>query len=205
MSYGKITEKQKKTLDYIKWFLMNKGYPPSIREIGEGVGLSSTASVYAHISKLEENGYIRRDGTKTRAIEILDDTFNEQMSREISSVPIVGDVAAGTPLLAVENIEQYFPIPVDYLPNTESFILKVRGDSMINAGILDGDQVLVASVKTAQNGDIVVALIDDSATVKTFYKEADHIRLQPENDDMDPIIVTDCRILGKVFGVLRFF
>jgi repressor LexA len=156
------------------------------------------------LETLEKNGYIRRDPTKPRAIEIIDDNFNLTRT-EMVNVPMVGRVAAGEPILAVENIESYFPIPAEYMPNAESFMLKVKGESMINVGIMDGDQILVERCTTANNGDMVVALVDDSATVKTFYKESDHIRLQPENDTMDPIIVPNCEILGKVFGVFRFF
>ncbi len=160
--------------------------------------------MHSHLESLEKNGYIRRDPTKPRAIEIIDDNFN-LTRREVVNVPMVGRVAAGEPILAVENIDSYFPIPAEFMPNAESFMLKVKGESMINAGIMDGDQILVERCNSARNGDMVVALVDDSATVKTFYKEADHIRLQPENDTMDPIIVPDCEILGKVFGVFRFF
>jgi repressor LexA len=160
--------------------------------------------VHSHLESLERNGYIRRDPTKPRAIEILDDSFN-LMRREMVNVPIVGTVAAGQPILAEQNIDNYFPIPSEYMPNAQTFILRVKGESMINAGILDGDRVVVQQQNTASNGDMVVALIDDSATVKTYYKENGHYRLQPENDTMDPIIVDECQILGKVFGVLRFF
>ena len=166
--------------------------------------MKSTSSVHSHLETLEKNGYIRRDPTKPRAIEIIDDNFN-LTRREVANVPMVGRVAAGEPILAVENVESYFPIPTEYMPNAEAFMLKVKGESMINAGIFDGDNVLVEKCNTARNGDMVVALVDDSATVKTFYKEANHIRLQPENDSMDPIIVDNCEILGKVFGVFRFF
>lgn len=204
MAYGKITAKQTEILEYIKHEIINKGYPPAVREICEAVHLKSTSSVHAHLESLEKNGYIRRDPTKPRAIEIMDENFN-LTRREVVNVPVVGSVAAGQPILAVENIESYFPIPAELMPNQESFLLKVKGESMINAGIFDGDQVLVQKQPTAENGEIVVALIDDSATVKTFYKEADHIRLQPENDAYDPIILPDCTILGKVFGVFRFF
>ena len=204
MAYGKITTKQREILEFIKHEIINKGYPPAVREICEAVHLKSTSSVHSHLESLEKNGYIRRDPTKPRAIEIMDENFNITR-REVVHVPIVGSVAAGQPILAVENIESYFPVPAEMMPNHESFMLKVKGESMINAGIFDGDQVLVQKQPTAENGDIVVALIDDSATVKTFYKEADHIRLQPENDAYDPIILTDCMILGKVFGVFRFF
>ena len=199
---GKI--KQNEILEYIKSEILSKGYPPAVREICEAVDLKSTSSVHSHLETLEKNGYIRRDPTKPRAIEILDDDFN-LTRREVVNVPIVGHVAAGQPILATENIEDYFPIPVEFMPNQDSFMLKVKGESMINAGILDGDNVLVKRQANAENGDIVVALVDDSATVKTFYKEDGYYRLQPENDTMDPIIVEDCSILGKVFGVFRFF
>lgn len=203
MAYGKISTKQKEILEYIKQEILNKGYPPAVREICEAVNLKSTSSVHSHLETLEKNGYIRRDPTKPRAIEIIDDNFN-LTRREVVNVPVVGRVAAGEPILAVENIDNYFPIPAEFMPNAESFILKVKGESMINAGIFDGDQILVKKQPDAMNGDIVVALIDDAATVKTFYKEDGHFRLQPENDTMDPIIVEDCSILGKVFGVFRF-
>ena len=175
----------------------------SVREICEAVHLKSTSSVHSHLETLEKNGYIRRDPTKPRAIEIIDDNFN-LTRREVVNVPIIGQVAAGQPLLAVENIENYFPIPTEFMPNAETFMLKVKGDSMINAGIFNGDKILVQKQSDAQNGDIVVALVDDSATVKTFYKEDGHFRLQPENDTMDPIIVNECSILGKVFGICDF-
>ena len=204
MGYGKITAKQHEILEYIKDEILKKGYPPAVREICEAVNLKSTSSVHSHLESLEKNGYIRRDPTKPRAIEICDDSF-QMMRTEMVSLPVVGQVAAGQPILAEENIENYFPIPAEYIPSGESYILHVKGDSMINIGILNGDQILVNTCKTARNGDIVVALIDDSATVKTFYKEDGHIRLQPENDTMDPIIVDDCQILGRVFGVFRVF
>ena len=204
MAYGRISDKQKEILEYMKQEILNKGYPPTVRDICEAVKLKSTSSVHSHLETLEKNGYIRRDPTKPRAIEIIDDNFN-LTRREVANVPMVGRVAAGEPILAVENVESYFPIPTEYMPNAEAFMLKVKGESMINAGIFDGDNVLVEKCNTARNGDMVVALVDDSATVKTFYKEANHIRLQPENDTMDPIIVDDCEILGKVFGVFRFF
>lgn len=204
MAYGRISDKQKEILEYMKQEILNKGYPPTVRDICEAVHLKSTSSVHSHLETLEKNGYIRRDPTKPRAIEIIDDNFN-LTRREMVNVPLVGRVAAGEPLLAVENIESYFPVPAEFMPNAESFMLKVKGESMINAGIFDGDQILVEKKSTARNGEIIVALVDDSATVKTFYKENNHIRLQPENDTMDPIIVDDCEILGKVFGVFRFF
>lgn len=204
MAYGRISDKQREILEYMKQEILNKGYPPTVRDICEAVKLKSTSSVHSHLETLEKNGYIRRDPTKPRAIEIIDDNFN-LTRREVANVPMVGRVAAGEPILAVENVESYFPIPTEYMPNSEAFMLKVKGESMINVGIFDGDNLLVEKRTTANNGDIVVALVDDSATVKTFYKEADHIRLQPENDSMDPIIVPNCEILGKVFGVFRFF
>ena len=203
MAYGKISSKQREILEYIQQEILNKGYPPAVREICEAVHLKSTSSVHSHLETLEKNGYIRRDPTKPRAIEIIDDNFN-LTRREVVNVPIIGQVAAGQPLLAVENIENYFPIPTEFMPNAETFMLKVKGDSMINAGIFNGDKILVQKQSDAQNGDIVVALVDDSATVKTFYKEDGHFRLQPENDTMDPIIVNECSILGKVFGIMRF-
>ncbi|MCR5120254.1 MAG: transcriptional repressor LexA [Lachnospiraceae bacterium] len=205
MGNGRISAKQQEILDYLKDFTMQKGYPPTVRDICEAVNLKSTSSVHSHLSTLENNGYIKRDPTKPRAIEIIDDNFNAMMRQEMASIPIVGRVAAGEPILAQENIEGFFPLPVDYVPNADSFVLRVKGDSMINAGIHSGDIVFVESCNTAINGDIVVALIDDSATVKTFYKENGHIRLQPENDTMEPIIVNECTILGKVFGVFRSY
>ena len=204
MANGKISKKQSEILEYIKEQILEKGYPPAVREICEAVHLKSTSSVHAHLETLEKNGYIRRDPTKPRAIEICDDSF-QLVRNEMTSIPIIGTVAAGQPILAAENIEGYFPVPVDMVPNEETFILKVKGDSMINAGIFSGDQIFVERTNVARNGDMVVALVDDSATVKTFYKEQGHVRLQPENDTMDPIIVDDCDILGKVFGVFRLY
>ena len=204
MSGRKITAKQEEILNYIKNEILERGFPPAVREICQAVGLKSTSSVHSHLESLEKNGYIRRDPTKPRAIEILDDSF-QMVRREMVNVPVVGTVAAGQPILAEQNIDSYYPIPAEFMPNEQTFILKVKGDSMVNAGILNGDSVVVKQQSTAHNGEIVVALVDDSATVKTFYKEDGHIRLQPENDTMDPIIVDDCQILGKVFGVFRFF
>lgn len=204
MAKGKISDKQREILEYMKEQILQKGYPPAVREICQAVNLKSTSSVHSHLETLEKNGYIRRDPTKPRAIEILDDDFN-LTRREVVNVPIIGQVAAGEPILAEQNIQDYFPIPAEMMPNAESFMLKVKGESMINAGILSGDTVLVQKQNTARNGDMVVVLVDDSATVKTFYKEDGHFRLQPENDTMDPIIVENCEILGKVFGVFRFF
>ena len=206
MSYGKISKKQSEILEYIKNEILNRGFPPSVREICEAVNLKSTSSVHSHLETLEKNGYIRRDPTKPRAIEIVDDNFN-LVRRETINVPIIGKVAAGQPLLAVENVEGYFPIPSEYMPHNKTFMLVVQGDSMVNAGIFNGDYVVVEQQPTAENGQKVVALIDDSATVKTFYKEDGHIRLQPENDSMEPIIVEPdqpFQILGKVIGVFRF-
>lgn len=207
MRHGMLSSKQQEILDYIKEQVLSKGYPPSVRDICQAVNLKSTSSVHSHLSTLEKNGYIRRDPTKPRAIEIVDDSFN-MTRREIAQIPLIGTVAAGQPLLAEQNIDSYFPILAEKLPKNQAFMLKVKGDSMINAGIFSGDYVFVEECQTARNGQMVVALIDDSATVKTYYKEADHIRLQPENDTMDPIIVTsnqEIRILGKVIGVFRFF
>lgn len=204
MSYGKISAKQREILEYLKSQILTKGYPPAVREICEAVKLKSTSSVHSHLETLEKNGYIRRDPSKPRAIEIVDDEFNVTR-RDLVSVPIVGTITAGQPILAVENIEGYFPVPAEYMPNEETFMLKVKGQSMINAGIFDGDKILVQKQSTASNGEIVVALIEDSVTVKTFYKEKGYYRLQPENDTMDPIIVTELNILGKVIGLFRLF
>ena len=202
MAYGRITKKQTEILEYIKSQILNKGYPPSVRDICTAVNLKSTSSVHAHLETLEKNGYIRRDPTKPRAIEIIDDNFN-LTRREVVNVPLIGQVAAGQPLLAVENITSYFPIPAEFIPKEEVFMLNVKGESMVNAGIYDGDQIIVKQQSTASNGEIVVALVDDSATVKCFYKENGHIRLQPENDFMEPIIVDSCEIIGKVIGLIR--
>ncbi|MBR1524250.1 MAG: transcriptional repressor LexA [Lachnospiraceae bacterium] len=204
MSKGKISEKQRQVLEYIKQQILEKGYPPAVRDICQAVNLKSTSSVHAHLETLEKNGYIRRDPTKPRAIEILDDDFNLSR-REVTNIPLVGSVAAGQPILAQQNIENYFPMPVEMAPNSQCFALRVQGDSMINIGINDGDYVFVKETNSAKNGDLVVALVDDSATVKNFYKENGHIRLQPQNDDMEPIIVNDCKILGLVFGVFRLY
>lgn len=208
MSNEKLTAKQEQILNFIKHEILAKGYPPSVREICEGVDLKSTSSVHAHLASLERKGYIRKDATKPRAIEVVDDNFH-MLRKEIVNIPVVGRVAAGEPLLAEENIEGYFPLAAEFMPNGETFLLKVQGDSMINAGILNGDMILVEKQKIASNGDIVVALIQDkdsfeaSATVKTFYKEDGYIRLQPENDFMEPIIVENCDIVGKVRGLYR--
>ena len=202
MDKGKISAKQLEILEYIKKQILEKGYPPAVREICEAVHLRSTSSVHSHLETLEKNGYIRRDPTKPRAIEIVDDEF-ALSRREVVNVPIVGTITAGEPILAVENIQGYFPIPVELLPNADAFLLKVRGESMINAGIFDGDQVIVQRQSSADNGDIVVALLDDSATVKRFFKEDGYYRLQPENDTMNPIIVNSVEVIGKVIGLMR--
>ena len=202
MSQGKITDKQREILEYIKEMILKKGYPPAVREICEAVHLKSTSSVHSHLESQEKNGYIRRDPTKPRTIEILDDDF-ALTRRELVNVPVIGTVAAGTPILAEQNIEDYLPIPAEILPNKELFMLKVKGNSMIEAGIYNGDKVIVAKQPNAENGDKVVALVDDSATVKTFYKENGHFRLQPENSSMDPIILDQVEILGKVIGLFR--
>lgn len=202
MKDGKISAKQQEILEYIKETILKKGYPPSVREICEAVHLKSTSSVHSHLETLEENGHIRRDPTKPRTIEILDDNFN-LTRREMVNIPVLGTVAAGQPILAQENIENYFPIPAELLPNQKTFMLRVKGDSMINAGIFNGDQIIVAQQETAENGEIVVALLDDSATVKRFFKENGHFRLQPENDAMEPILTDSVQILGKVIGLMR--
>ncbi len=197
-----LSSKQQEILNFIKEQILERGYPPAVREICDAVHLKSTSSVHSHLETLERNGYIRRDPTKPRAIEICDDNFH-MLRTEMASLPVVGRIAAGEPILAEQNIESYFPVPAEYVPRGDSFVLKVHGSSMINAGILDGDFLFVNSCPTASNGEIVVALVDDSATVKRFYREDGHIRLQPENDAMEPILVPDCQILGKVFGVYR--
>ena len=202
MAQQKITEKQQEILEYIKQCILKKGYPPTVREICEAVHLKSTSSVHSHLETLEEKGYIRRDPTKPRTIEIIDDMFH-LTRREVVNVPLIGTVAAGQPLFAEENIENYYPIPSELLPNSETFMLHVKGDSMINAGIYNGDQIIVQHCPTAENGDIVVALLDDSATVKRFYKEDGCYRLQPENDTMEPIYTDHLEIIGKVIGLLR--
>jgi len=203
----KLSAKQTEILEYIKQSILSRGYPPSVREICEAVGLSSTSSVHSQLNKLEAKGYIRRDPTKPRTLEIVDDEAFNLSRREVVNVPLLGRVAAGEPLLATENIENYVPVLPEYLPNAPTFMLRVKGDSMINVGIFDRDLLIVEQTPSAKNGDIVVALVDEtegaSATVKTFYKELNQIRLQPENDTMDPIIVPDCKILGRVVGVFR--
>ena len=202
MEKGRISPKQLEILEYIKSEILNRGYPPAVREICEAVHLKSTSSVHSHLETLEKNGYIRRDPTKPRAIEIVDDDFN-LVRREIVNVPLIGNVAAGEPIFAEQNIEGYFPLLADDRPSGEALMLRVKGESMINVGIYDGDHIIVHKQNTARNGDLVVALVDDSATVKTFYKEKGHFRLQPENDTMEPIIVNEVEILGTVAGLYR--
>ncbi|MCX7951957.1 MAG: transcriptional repressor LexA [Clostridiales bacterium] len=199
-----LSDKQQMILDFIRQEISTKGYPPSVREICIAVGLKSTSTVHAHLEKLERLGYIRRDPTKPRAIEILDSHDVYSQNNNIIKAPIIGQVSAGQPILAFEDIQDYFPLPLNYFnSNKEIFLLKIEGESMIEAGILDGDYVIVEKQPTANNGEIVVALIDDSATVKRFYKKNGYIKLQPENSSMEPIIVNDCKILGKVIGVFR--
>ncbi len=205
MSYGKISAKQREILEFMKQQIISRGFPPSVREICDAVNLRSTSSVHSHLATLEKNGYIKKDATKPRAIVIVDEGFNN-VRKELVNVPVIGSVAAGQPITAIENIESYFPLSAEFMPSkAETFMLNVKGESMINIGIYDGDQILVQKQNTADNGDIVVALIDDSATVKTYYKEDGYYRLQPENDYMEPIIVDDVIILGKVIGLFRMF
>lgn len=196
-----LTPRQEEILAYIKREVLKRGYPPSVREIGQAVGLNSSSTVHGHLGRLEDKGYIRRDPTKPRAIELVND--RDVIRKEIVNVPIVGRVTAGEPILAVENIEDFFPMPRDFAHYEDVFMLRVRGESMIHAGILDGDYVVVRQQAHAENGDIVVALIEDEATVKRFYNEGDHIRLQPENPTMEPIRSVGVQILGKVVGVFR--
>lgn len=205
-----LSDKQQRILDYIKQEILQKGYPPSVREICEAVQLKSTSSVHAHLETLEKKGYIRKDPTKPRTIEVVDESFN-MLRNDVISVPVVGKVAAGEPILAVENIESYFPVSAEFMPKNECFMLVVQGNSMINAGIFDGDFLVIERQKSAKNGEIVVAMVRDEATleststVKRFYKEKGYIRLQPENDTMEPIIVKKCEIIGKVVGLYRNF
>lgn len=198
-----LSPRQRQILEFIRSEVMKKGYPPSVREVGQAVGLSSSSTVHGHLGKLEEKGYIRRDPTKPRAIELLDRANGEYPRKEVIQVPIVGKVTAGAPILAVENVDDYFPMPKEFAGDGETFMLKVRGNSMIEAGILNDDYVVVRRQSHAENGDIVVALLEDEATVKRFFREANHIRLQPENPNMQPILVRDVQILGKVIGVFR--
>ena len=202
--YEDLSNKQLNILNYIKQSLMDRGYPPAVREICTAVGLKSPSTVHAHLSSLEKKGYIRKDPTKPRAIEILDrDDFSFTTKREVVNVPVVGRVTAGVPILAIENVEDSFPVPADFIGNKQCFMLTVRGDSMVNAGIHDGDYILVSQQKTANDGEIIVALLDDEATVKRFFKEKDRIRLQPENELYKPIYSSDAVVIGKVVGVFR--
>ena len=207
-----LNKREKAILKYIEKAVAENGYPPSVREIGKAIGLKSTATVHAYIARLTEEGYIAKQNNKGRTLKLLKGGNGEPvepakkdfyLQKELVDVPLVGKITAGAPILAVENVTDTFPIPIDFVGNSDSFMLTVRGESMIEAGILDGDYILVRKQNTANNGEIVVALIEDEATVKTFYKEATHIRLQPENSTMDPIIVPNCDILGKVIGVFR--
>lgn len=213
---NKLNEKQQQILDFLNKEVEEKGYPPSVREICSAVGLKSTSTVHAYLEKLEKSGLIHKDPTKPRALRIMnnhnkssnyysaEDAEGIYARKELVDVPIVGKVTAGQPILALENIEDTFPLPADFLENSEAFMLRVQGDSMVEAGILDNDLVLVKQQSTASNGDYVVALLGEEATVKTFYKEKDCIRLQPENQYLEPIIVKgDLAILGKVIGVFR--
>lgn len=199
-----LTKRQQAILDFIKKEIKTKSIPPSVREIGKASGLSSTSSVHAELRNLEQKGYIVRSKAKTRHIEVLEDNFYSS-SNEYVQIPIIGEVTAGEPILASENIENYFPIPINYLKNADAFMLKIKGDSMIDAGIFHGDLVLVSKNTDTYNGDIVIALIDDCATCKRFFKENGHIRLQPENNNYKPIILDDVVILGKVIGLFRSF
>ena len=207
-----LNKREKAILKFIEKQIMTQGYPPSVREIGKAVGLSSTATVHGYLARLDEKGYIKKQDKKGRTLRLLKGGSGEEKiksskdfytQKELVEVPIIGRITAGEPILAVENVTDTFPIPIDFVGNSESFMLTVRGESMIEAGILDGDYILVKKQSNANNGEIVVAMIDGNATVKTFYKEKDHIRLQPENSTMDPIIVPTCEILGKVAGVFR--
>ena len=212
---NELNKREKAILKYIEKEIDKNGYPPSVREIGKAVGLKSTATVHAYLERLEDNGYISRKDKMGRTLQLIkggkvyrpgqkkDTEKTVFAGREMIDVPVVGKITAGAPILAVENITDTFPIPLDFIGRGECFMLKVRGESMIEAGILNGDYILIKKAKTAENGEIVVALIEDEATVKTFYKEKDHIRLQPENSTMEPIIVPTCDILGKVAGVFR--
>lgn len=210
---NELGKREKAILKFIEKQIQVNSYPPSVREIGKAVGLKSTETVHGYLAKLEEKGYIKKESQKGRTLKLLKGGLIENKNqtsmkefysgKEMVEVPVIGKITAGAPILAVENVTDTFPIPIDFVGNSESFMLTVRGESMIEAGILDGDYILVRKQNTANNGEIVVALIEDEATVKTFYKEKDHIRLQPENSTMDPIIVPDCKILGKVSGVFR--
>lgn len=204
MKRGRLQDRQAAILNFIRQQIAEKGYPPSVREIGQAVGLYSSSTVHGHLRRLEEKGYIRRDPTKPRAIEVISER-QPIRRKEMVNIPVVGKVTAGEPILAVENVEDSFPLPLDFVREEDVFMLTVRGDSMVGAGIFDGDYVIVRPQKAAQNGDIVVALLEDEATVKRFYKETDHVRLQPENPALNPILTTQVEILGKVIGLVRRF
>lgn len=204
----KLTDKQKRVYEYIKNAIIDTGFPPSIREMCDALDIRSTSTIHLHLTSLENKGYIKRNKTKNRSIEILESNFygtQPTTNDKYLDVPILGDITAGIPMFAEEVYEDTFPIPFEYIGNKEVFMLKVRGESMINIGIYDGDLVLCEKDNLARNGDIVVALLDDSATVKTFYKENGYVRLQPENDEYEPIITKDVIILGKVIGLFRSF
>lgn len=217
MDNKKLTKRQQQILDYIRKCIEVKHYPPSVREIGQAIGLSSPSTVHAHLNALEEKGYIRRDGAKSRSMVVTEgesspapskqadaapNTFNEHT---LTQLPLVGRVAAGTPILAEQNIEEEVPLPTALFGDRNSFLLTVHGDSMINAGIFDGDTLLVREQSSADNGDIVVAMLDDGATVKSYFKEKDCIRLQPHNDAMEPIFTRDAQIIGVVTGLFRSY
>ena len=206
MEYIDLTKRQAALLDFIKQEITTKGYPPTVREIAEAIGLQSPSTVHSHMVVLEEKGYIRRDPSKPRAIEVISDASANHLNKEMAPIPIVGTITAGLPILAQENIEDYFPVPMDFLhTNKEVFMLTVSGESMIEAGILDGDYIIVEKTSTVRNGEIAVILIEDTATVKYFFKEAGHYRLEPANSTMQPIIVQQAEILGKVIGLFRRF
>ena len=203
--YEDLSDKQVKILNFIKEEIYNKGYPPSVREICKAVNLKSTSTVHSHLNKLEDKKYIKKGNNKNRAIELINNEVNKYDSekKEMTNLPLIGDIAAGSPILAYENVEDVYPIPIDWVGKEESFMLKVKGDSMIDAGIFSGDYVIISKQYTASNGQIVAALIDDEATLKTFYKEKNYIRLQPENKNMEPIIAKDVEILGVLKCVIR--
>lgn len=201
--YEDLTRKQIDILEFLKKEVIQRGYPPAIREIGAAVDLKSTSTVHSHLTKLEQKGYIRRDPTKNRAIEIVDDTLSDFPTHRTVDVPIVGDVAAGSPILAVENIEDTYPLPISMAEKGDLFMLRIQGDSMIEAGILQDDLVIVRRQATATNGDIVVAMLEDSATVKRFFQRNGSVELRPENSTMSSIFTTDCQVLGKVIGLQR--
>ena len=205
----KSRERERRILDFMKKTIKHKGYPPTVREICEACEIKSTSTVHKDIESLVSQGLLVKDPAKPRALVVQDSEMEDRLARpDVIDIPVIGRIAAGTPILAEQNIEDSFPLPARFMGNGNNFLLNVKGESMIEAGIMDGDYILVEQQNTARNGDIVVAMVDgfeSEATVKTFYKEADHIRLQPENSAMSPIIVKDARILGKVRGVFRYF